>query len=262
MQKTILYCNCSQANLTPEPTRQAAMDTLAAAGVRYLFTDDLCGLCTDAGSDLVNNLADDSLLVLACFERTVRALLNRAGLSEVKTLETVNLRTAEPQAIAEILKLTDARSGGRITLPRSNTGWQPWYPLIDEARCTNCRQCLNFCLFGVYALGASKHVSVTRPTHCKTGCPACARVCPSAAIIFPKYTTAPINGDAVDEQAWKNTPPPDNLQQRLTGNVMQMLRNRTAGDRGRSLETLKDELDIPDSVIEGLKNQTNRSAKD
>ncbi len=262
MQKTILYCNCSQANLTPEPNRQAALDTLAAAGVRYLYTDDLCGLCADADSDLVNNLAGDSLLVLACFERTVRALLNRVGLSEVKTLETVNLRTAEPQAIAETLQLNAARPGGRITLTRSTADWQPWYPLIDADRCTQCRQCLNFCLFGVYALDASQHVSVARPTHCKTGCPACARVCPSAAIIFPKYTTAPINGDAVDEQVWKSTPPPDNLQQRLSGNVMQMLRNRTAGGRGRSLETLKDELDIPESVIENLKNQTNRSAKD
>ena len=28
-------------------------------------------------------------------------------------------------------------------------GWKPWFPVIDYDRCTNCMQCLSFCLFGV-----------------------------------------------------------------------------------------------------------------
>ena len=28
--------------------------------------------------------------------------------------------------------------------------WKPWFPVIDYDRCTNCMQCLSFCLFGVY----------------------------------------------------------------------------------------------------------------
>lgn len=25
--------------------------------------------------------------------------------------------------------------------------WKPWFPVIDYSRCTNCMQCLSFCLF-------------------------------------------------------------------------------------------------------------------
>ena len=42
-------------------------------------------------------------------------------------------------------------------------------------------------------------VRVARPSHCKTNCPACARVCPEAAIVFPKYSVAPFNGEPVPE---------------------------------------------------------------
>ena len=30
--------------------------------------------------------------------------------------------------------------------------WKPWFPVIDYDRCTNCMQCLSFCLFGVYGV--------------------------------------------------------------------------------------------------------------
>ena len=157
--------------------------------------------------------------MLACFPRTVNALLTRAGCRDAATVEIVNLRASKPEAIAAQLNLSDVRPGGKVTLSRSNTDWEPWYPLIDSDRCRQCKQCLNFCLFGVYALDAEQVVGVVQPTHCKTGCPACARVCPFAAIVFPKYNTAPINGDTVDEEAWKNTPPPADLQQRLRGKI-------------------------------------------
>ncbi len=59
-----------------------------------------------------------------------------------------------------------------------------WYPVIDRSRCTSCRHCLQFCLFGVYEAQERRVVAV-RPDSCKDGCPACARVCPHGAIIFP-----------------------------------------------------------------------------
>ena len=33
--------------------------------------------------------------------------------------------------------------------------WKPWFPVIDYDRCTNCMQCLSFCLFGVYKMNAN-----------------------------------------------------------------------------------------------------------
>jgi Pyruvate/2-oxoacid:ferredoxin oxidoreductase delta subunit len=79
--------------------------------------------------------------------------------------------------------------------------WIPWFPVIDYDRCKNCRQCLQFCLFGVYGTDEGGLVRVAKPEKCKTNCPACARICPHTAIIFPKFAEGgPISGDP--------TPPP------------------------------------------------------
>ncbi len=70
-----------------------------------------------------------------------------------------------------------------------------WYPVIDRSRCSNCRNCLQFCLFGVYDTDETGAVTVTKPDSCKHGCPACSRVCPSGAIMFPLYgQSAAISG--------------------------------------------------------------------
>ena len=58
-------------------------------------------------------------------------------------------------------------------------------------------QCLSFCLFGVYGVDDEKRIQVQNQDNCKTNCPACSRVCPEAAIMFPKYKAGPINGDVV-----------------------------------------------------------------
>ena len=36
---------------------------------------------------------------------------------------------------------------------------------------------------------------VTAPLNCKTGCPACARLCPEGALIFPFCHEAALNGE-------------------------------------------------------------------
>jgi NAD-dependent dihydropyrimidine dehydrogenase PreA subunit len=69
-----------------------------------------------------------------------------------------------------------------------------WYPVIDYGRCTNCLECLDFCLFGVYGVDALERILVENQDQCKKGCPACSRVCPQQAIIFPEYKSAAIAG--------------------------------------------------------------------
>jgi NAD-dependent dihydropyrimidine dehydrogenase PreA subunit len=69
-----------------------------------------------------------------------------------------------------------------------------WYPVIDYTRCTNCLECLDFCLFGVYGVDALERILVENQDQCKKGCPACSRVCPQQAIIFPEYKSAAIAG--------------------------------------------------------------------
>ena len=122
-------------------------------------------------------------VIIACHPRAVRWLLQFAG-APVEGLTFLNARTpsaSEPPAPGP-----------------APAGWTPWFPVIDYDRCNGCGQCLEFCLFDVYAREDGR-VRVARPTHCKTNCPACARVCPTGAIIFPKYAVAPFNGEPVPD---------------------------------------------------------------
>jgi NAD-dependent dihydropyrimidine dehydrogenase PreA subunit len=72
-----------------------------------------------------------------------------------------------------------------------------WYPVIDYSRCTNCMECIDFCLFGVYGVDKLDRILVENQDNCKRGCPACSRVCPEQAIMFPDYKTPAIAGAAV-----------------------------------------------------------------
>src|SRR5436305_280955 len=72
-----------------------------------------------------------------------------------------------------------------------------WYPVIDYSRCTNCLECLDFCLFGVYGVDKIDRITVENQDSCKKGCPACSRVCPEQAIMFPDYKTPAIAGAPV-----------------------------------------------------------------
>jgi len=81
-----------------------------------------------------------------------------------------------------LLKIDEPASGRR------------WYPVIDYSRCTNCMECIDFCLFGVYGVDSIDRILVEAQDNCKKGCPACSRVCPENAIIFPQHKSAAIAG--------------------------------------------------------------------
>jgi MinD superfamily P-loop ATPase len=70
--------------------------------------------------------------------------------------------------------------------------------VIDYSRCTNCMECIDFCLFGVYGVDKVETILVEQPDNCRKGCPACSRVCPENAIIFPQHKTPAIAGAPVE----------------------------------------------------------------
>ncbi len=78
-----------------------------------------------------------------------------------------------------------------------------WYPVIDYSRCTNCMECIDFCLFGVYGVDQLDRILVEAQDNCKKGCPACSRVCPENAIIFPQHKTPAIAGAEGDIAGFK-----------------------------------------------------------
>jgi len=146
--------------------------------------------------------------------------------------------------------------------------WKPWFPVIDYDRCTNCMQCLSFCLFGVYGVDEQHRIQVQNNDNCKTNCPACSRVCPEAAIMFPKYKAGPINGDVVSNADLQREKMKIDISALLGGDVYAMLRERSEKaksrfskerdseralkERQRCLTTLKEALDIPAEVLASL----------
>lgn len=248
----ILLCQCKSARLIEPTIYEAALKSLEGR-FQIHCVDDLCAMAAAKDERLVR-WAREPLTVLACFERAVRSLFVYAGQTLPEPARIVNLRTAA-SADEVLLGLTD-ESSGQITETVSAIAenWPAWFPVIDYTRCRNCKQCLNFCLFGVYAQTEDKKVRVERPQSCKNGCPACARVCPDAAIIFPKYQKSPINGDRVDEAIWRQSHAESakSLRQRLSGNVYQLLRRRNEEPLPASLQDLallKEQLDIPDVLL-------------
>ena len=148
--------------------------------------------------------------------------------------------------------------------------WKPWFPVIDYDRCTNCMQCLSFCLFDVYGVDDEQQIQVQNNDNCKTNCPACSRVCPEAAIMFPKYKSGPINGDVVSDGELNREKMKIDISALLGGDVYQMLRDRSQraqsrfskerdsgkalGERTKCLTKLAAEadIDIPLEVLQSL----------
>ena len=118
---------------------------------------------------------------------------------------------AAPHAKPTMVTLGMALGNGNGTSPvaeaKPQAGFTPeqlltppnrrWYPVIDYSRCTNCLECLDFCLFGVYGVDKLERITVENQDSCKKGCPACSRVCPEQAIMFPDYKTPAIAGAPV-----------------------------------------------------------------
>ena len=143
--------------------------------------------------------------------------------------------------------------------------WKPWFPVIDYDRCTNCMQCLSFCLFDVYGVDGAEKIQVQNESNCKTDCPACSRVCPDAAILFPKYKSGPINGDVVRGADLQREAMKVDISALLGGDIYGALRKRSDEakkrfsterdesrallERKRCLAKLKEDLDIPDEVL-------------
>jgi NAD-dependent dihydropyrimidine dehydrogenase PreA subunit len=177
---------------------------------------------------------------------------------------------ADPASLAE----TILREGAP---PAAGPAWKPWFPVIDYSRCTNCMQCLSFCLFDVYGVSADQKIQVQNQSNCKTECPACSRVCPEVAIMFPKYRHGPINGEDVKSDDVRREAMKVDISALLGGDIYSMLRDRSVKAKSRfskerdddralkerqnCLVTLKKDLDIPAEVLAALPSPEEIMAK-
>lgn len=204
--KHILFCNCHGSRISQE-TLSGILNYLEQLSIGFTVFSDLCGVVALNSGALSEVLEENTeYLVIGCFPRTMRLLFEQAGSGDRNNLALNYINILEtPLTKAQVL-IDDFCSGALSISSRKEIkgepGWASWYPLIDYARCTVCGQCANFCLFGVYDKTPEK-ITVVNPKGCKDQCPACARICPSAAIIFPKYKHGGAVGgsDDIDEKA-------------------------------------------------------------
>jgi Pyruvate/2-oxoacid:ferredoxin oxidoreductase delta subunit len=218
---------------------------------------DVVGRCLQAGLRVarvtclcrIRAAEGEKLLLLGCFQPETRDQLDAAS------SESLSARDVTGMDADEIMEQVGQARWPQA--PAAAAKWVPWFPVLDAEKCIHCAKCLTFCLFGVFSRDAEGKVHVAHPAKCKTNCPACGRVCPSGAIVFPKYAQAPINGGASDEPTQPVQVDLDQLAQR---DVYAALRNRSGatkegapGDQACDcLRRLSEQLDIPADVLAGL----------
>lgn len=203
MNKKIVLCNCG-GKLTESHRLQEISEYLQQEGIPFSKIADLCGACATQKNETRNLLAaNDEIMMIACYPRAVKLLLDETGIDIVSRPFTfLNFRETEKELLFDQIKLF-INGQNHISSPveiESDPEWLAWFPVIDYARCTSCGQCADFCLFGVYEKRDGK-VLVVNPKGCKSNCPACARICPQTAIVFPKYEYggAIAGADSIDE---------------------------------------------------------------
>jgi NAD-dependent dihydropyrimidine dehydrogenase PreA subunit len=129
-------------------------------------------------------------------------------------------------------------------------------------------QCLSFCLFDVYGVSGNKKIQVQNQSNCKTECPACSRVCPEVAIMFPKYRHGPINGEEISADDVRREAMKVDISALLGGDVYAVLRDRSTRAKSRfskerdddralkerqtCLVKLQQTLDVPAEVLAAL----------
>jgi Pyruvate/2-oxoacid:ferredoxin oxidoreductase delta subunit len=274
----VLYCHCANARVIPAATKTAVLEGLNAAHVEFEAVPDLCEMAARGDTRLRELASAPELTVAACYPRAVKWLFASAGakLGE-STTKVWNMRVETPETVVEGVLNSGARRrepAEAVSPPEpeaqlaATSGWKPWFPVIDYSRCTNCMQCLSFCLFDVYGVSADQKIQVQNQNNCKTECPACSRVCPEVAIMFPKYRHGPINGEEIKSDDVRREAMKVDISALLGGDIYSMLRDRSVKAKSRfskerdddralqerqnCLIALKKDFDIPAEVLAAL----------
>ncbi|MEM8955077.1 MAG: ferredoxin family protein [Verrucomicrobiota bacterium] len=195
---------------------------------------------TASNPDLALLPDTDRILVLGNFQGNAPALEDNEGKVDIATHDMHGLDTAAILAAVESFRnerplnqpASAVGNGGPLS-PNTSKTWKPWFPVIDYDRCTNCMQCLSFCLFDVYGVDDDQRIQVQNNDNCKTNCPACSRVCPEVAIMFPKYGSGPINGAPVSESDVNREKMKVDITSLLGGDIYASLRERSEAAKSR-----------------------------
>jgi len=240
LKKRILFCNCSFSKIIPDEKKENVFNEISKMDCEIFHVDDLCELALNH-KDKLKEIADyNNFTIIACYPRYIKNLFDKAGIDFTDDKKIINQRILSENEIIKMIDNPDSNQNAHVVKIKKEIDWTPWFPVIDYDRCTNCKQCLNFCLFGVYSNDENDKVKVVNPQNCKNNCPACARICPSIAIIFPKYGESPINGGEItDEKSEKERIKVD-VDKILGDDVYKALAERR--EKAKKIKLLKDNV--------------------
>jgi len=190
--KRLVCCACSDYNRVDKSKINELVSRARLSGLEVELIPDLCLRAVNNPTQFKEYSSKDTLIAL-CHLRVAQAFFARV---DAEVPEVIGFNDKNHVDKIKSFKLADGELSIDSQLPEYQNDWVAWYPVIDKNRCNNCGKCIDFCLFGVYSKKDQKIV-VTQPTECKTNCPACSRVCPQQAIIFPKHDEEPFNGALV-----------------------------------------------------------------
>ncbi len=239
----------ASAGAAVEPSKMTVLNMRAESGERVLETlldEHGCRRADESVAPDGNGERFEQLQSLLEKGHGVSCARGETGAAEPTTTDTAIRVRAEPPSGA----------------------WKPWFPVIDYQRCTNCMQCLSFCLFDVYSVSPEGRIQVQNQSNCKTDCPACSRVCPEVAIMFPKYRHGPINGEEINQDDVRREAMKVDISALLGGDIYAALRDRSARAKSRFSKERDDEralkerqtcllklqaaLDVPPEVLAAL----------
>ncbi len=221
--RIIIACNCSHYGLIDRRKQDRYLQKADNEGIRIETVPDLCGAVVEQKEKIAELVKGYDSTIVACHPRAIKGLMRVVGIDLSRELVSfVNVRKE--------------LSHGTVSFSDSNPdagnsgAWVPWYPVIDRERCKDCGLCLEFCLFGVYEKKDGK-VLVSNPANCKTNCPACARICPEAAIMFPKFNESPVDGDEIGELSEARSKIKVDMEKLFDGDIYEKLAARRARNR-------------------------------
>jgi hypothetical protein len=218
--RAVVLSRCPEDDPGRTAREGAVRDALARSGVPVLVVPHLYHLTPDhPGLERIKELGGPLGVLAWLGARASLWTLRALGVDREVALRCWDLAEfGSPEQCAQAV-LAAARAGdGPVRL--QEVPGRPaarWYPVIDYDRCRACGQCQEFCLFGVYSRQGGRVVAES-PDECKDGCPACARVCPEGAIIFPHHRGDPAIAGALEPaesptrpESTPDAPPEDDL---------------------------------------------------
>ena len=105
-EQTVVYCHCTFANVIPAEVKNAALAEIIASGLNSQAVPDLCQMAAEGDERLGVIAAAEETTVVACYQRAVKGLFDRAGYPlklDDDAVTVLNMREHDADGIVEQL---------------------------------------------------------------------------------------------------------------------------------------------------------------